>query len=93
MVEDLKKMKVNIMVFELCKITQLREQLRETLQHIQGPRDVVVGNSKVTQKGKITKATKIVKASSVMNTSNVESKEKTTMEEKRANPKADGVLI
>jgi hypothetical protein len=26
-VEDLKKMKENIAVFELCKITQLREQL------------------------------------------------------------------
>ena len=26
-VEDLKKMKANIIVFELCKITQLREQL------------------------------------------------------------------
>ena len=26
-VEDLKKMKANITVFELCKITQLREQL------------------------------------------------------------------
>ena len=36
-VEDLKKMKANITVFELCKITQLREQLREVLQHIQGP--------------------------------------------------------
>ena len=34
-VEDLKKMKENITVFELCKITQLREQLREVLQHIQ----------------------------------------------------------
>ena len=36
-VEDLRKMKANITVFELCKITQLREQLREVLQHIQGP--------------------------------------------------------
>ena len=35
-VEDLKKMKANIMVFELCKITQLREKLHETLQNIQG---------------------------------------------------------
>ena len=40
-VEDLKKMKANITVFELCKITQLREQLRDALQHIQGPQDVV----------------------------------------------------
>lgn len=36
-VEDLKKMKANIIVFELCKIIQLREQLREVLQHIQSP--------------------------------------------------------
>ena len=43
-------MKVNITIFELCKITQLREHLREALQHIQGPQDVVVGNSKVTSK-------------------------------------------
>ena len=35
-VEDLKKMKANITVFELYKITQLREQLHEALQHIQG---------------------------------------------------------
>ena len=33
-VDDLKKMKVNITMFELCKITQLREQLCEYLQHI-----------------------------------------------------------
>ena len=36
-VVDLKKMKANITLFELCKITQLREQLREVLQHIEGP--------------------------------------------------------
>jgi hypothetical protein len=36
-VEDLKKMKANIIIFELCKITQLREKLREVLQHIQDP--------------------------------------------------------
>lgn len=36
-VEDLKKMNANIIVFELCKLTQLREQLREVLQYIQGP--------------------------------------------------------
>ena len=46
-VEDLKKMKANIIVFELCKITQLREQLRDALEHIQGPQDVVISNSKV----------------------------------------------
>ena len=45
-VEDLKKMKANITVFELCKITQLREQLRDALQTIQGPQDVVISNVK-----------------------------------------------
>ena len=30
-VQDLKKMKANITIFELCKITQLREKLRESL--------------------------------------------------------------
>ena len=43
-VEDLKKMTENIVVFKLCKIAQLREQLRDALQHIQGPQDVVIGN-------------------------------------------------
>ena len=51
-VEYLKNMKANIIVFELCKITQLREQLHESLQHIKGPNDVMVGNSKATLKGK-----------------------------------------
>jgi hypothetical protein len=60
-VEDLTKMKANINVFKLCKITQLQEQLRETLQHIQVPQDVVVGNSKATPKEKNAKTTKIVK--------------------------------
>ena len=59
---------------------QLREQLREVLQHIQGPQDVLVGNLKATPKGKSTKYTKTVKALSVTNTSNVEDKDKTTME-------------
>ena len=92
-VEDLKKMKANITMFELCKITQLREKLREVLQHIQGPQDVLVGNSKVTPKGKCTKDIKIVKALSVANTSNVENKEKITMEEKRLNPIVDETLV
>ena len=35
--EDLKKMKENITEFDLCNMTQLREKLREALQHIQGP--------------------------------------------------------
>ena len=67
-------------MFELCKITQLREQLREYLQHIQGPQDVVVGNSKVTPKEKNVKTTKVVKSSSVANTSSMENKENTTEE-------------
>ena len=92
-VEDLKKMKANIIVFELCKITQLREQLREALQHIQGPQDVIIGNSKVTPKAKNVKTTKIVKSLSDANTSTVESKEKTTVEEKIPNPRVDGALI
>ena len=80
-------------MFELCKITQLREKLREALQHIQTPQDVVVGNSKSTLKGKSAKAIKTIKALSVANTSNVEDNEKTTMEEKRPNPRANGALI
>ena len=72
--EDLKKMKENITMFELCKITQLREQLREDLQHIQGPQYVVIGNSKVAPKEKNVKTTKIVKTSTVANTSSMESK-------------------
>ena len=63
------------------------------LQHIQSPHDVLVGNSKVTPKGKSIKATKTFKASSVTNTSNVEDKEITTMEEKKPNPRADGISI
>ena len=72
----LKKMKANITVFELCKITQLREQLREVLQHLQGPQDVVVGNSKATPKKKNVKTTKIVRSSSFANTSTMEHKGK-----------------
>ena len=63
------------------------------LQHIQGPQDVLVGNSKVTLKGMSIKSTKTFKASSVTNTSNVEDRERTTMEEKKPNPRADGMLI
>ena len=63
------------------------------LQHIQGPQDVLVGNPKATLEGKSMKTIKIVKASSVTNNSNVEDKEKTTMEEKRHNPRAGGALI
>ena len=76
-VEYLNKMIENIIVFQLCKITQLREQLREYLQHIQGSQDVVVGNSKATPKEQNVKTTKIVKSSSVANTSSMENKEKT----------------
>lgn len=49
-VEDLKKIKSNIMVFELCKIMDLMEELHEALQPIRFLEDVVVGNSKTTQK-------------------------------------------
>ena len=91
-VEDLKKMNAKITVFELCKITQLREQLREVLQHVQGPQHVSVGNSKVTLKGKSRKTTKTFKASSATNTLNVEDKERTTIEERKPNPRVDGRL-
>ena len=86
-------MKENITVFKLCKITQLREQLRDALQHIQGPQDVAIGNSKVAPKEKNVKTTKTVKTSSVASTSSMENKEKTTEEENRLNPSEDGALI
>jgi hypothetical protein len=54
---------------------------------------VLVGNSKVRPKGKSIKSTETFKASSVKNTSNVEGKERTTMEVKKPNPRADGILI
>ena len=92
-VEDLKKMKENITAFKLCNITQLREHLKEALKHIQGPQDVVVGNSKVTPMDNNVKTTKIVKSSSVTNTSSMDNKEKTTEEEKRLNPGVAGALI
>ena len=92
-VEDLKMMKENITMFELCKITQLREQLREVLQHIQGPHDVLVGKLKDTPKGKSTKDIKTIKEMSVTNTSNVENKERTIIKEKGPNPRVDGTLI
>ena len=60
-VQDVNKMKENITMFELCKITQLREQLRDALQHIQGPQDVVIGKSKATPKDKNEKTTKQLK--------------------------------
>ena len=86
-------MKVNITIFELCKITQLREHLREALKHIQGPEDVVVCNSKVTSKEKYVKTIKTIKASNVTSTSSIENKEKTTEEEKKLNLRVDGALI
>ena len=45
-------MKENITVFDLFKISQQREKLQESLKHIQGPWDVVVGITKETLKGK-----------------------------------------
>ena len=91
--EDLKKMKESITIFELCKIKQLREHLREALQHIQGPQNVVVGNSKVTSKENDVKTTKTVKASNVASTSCMENKEKRNEEENRLNERVDGAFI
>ena len=54
---------------------------------------MVVGNSKATLKWNSTKSTRTVKASSATNTSNDKYKDKTTMEEKRPNPRADGAFI
>jgi hypothetical protein len=54
---------------------------------------VLVGNLKVTPKGKSIKFVETFKASSVKNTSNVEDKARTTMEEKKPNPREDGILI
>ena len=61
-------MKANIIVFELCEITYLREHLRDALQHIQGPQVVVIGNSKEAPKEKNVKSPKIVKTSTFVNT-------------------------
>jgi hypothetical protein len=47
----------------------------------------------VTLKGKSIKDTKKFKASSVTNTSNVKDKERTTTEERKPNPRVDGILI
>ena len=71
----------------------MREKLWESSQHIQGPQDVAIGNSKATPKGRNRKTTKLVETSSVTNTSSVKNKEKTTMEKKKPNPKANGPLI
>ena len=54
---------------------------------------MLVGKSKSTLKGKSIKDTKTFKASNVANTSNVEDKERTTMEERKPNPRADGMLF
>ena len=90
----MKKMKANITIFELCKITQLREQLRDALQTIQGPQAVVISNTKATPKEKSVKTTKVVKTSTVANTSRSDNKEKTTEEEvRKPNPRVDGALI
>ena len=92
-VEDLKKMKANIIMFELCKITQLREQLHEVVQHIQGPQDVTVGNIEATLEGKNVKVNKSTKASSVTNTSNVNNKVKTMVDQNKGDPREDGSFI
>ena len=54
---------------------------------------MLVGNSKVTLKSKGIKSTKTFKASSVTKTSNVEENERTTMGERKPNPRVDGILI
>ena len=54
---------------------------------------MLVGNSKVIPKGKSIKATHTFKASSVTNNLNFEDKERTTMEEKKPNPRVDGIFI
>jgi hypothetical protein len=68
-VDDLKMMKANIRVFELCKIAQLSDQLREALQNIQGYQDAAVVNKKETPQGKNEKSKKMTKTSHVVNTS------------------------
>jgi hypothetical protein len=91
-VEDLKKMKSNITVFKMGKITQLREKLHKTLQHIQGPKDVSVGYTKVTPKVRNVKENKVTKTSSVANTL-VDDKANTTDEINKGEPRMDGPLI
>ena len=91
-VEDLKRMKANIRVFELCKLTQLRKQLPEYIQHIQVSQDVTFRNTKVTHKGKNVKANKKTKNSSVTNTS-MDDKAKTTDGKKKGDPRADQAFI
>ena len=72
----------------------MREQLRDALQTIQGPQDVVISNTKATLKEKNVKTAKVVKTSTITNTSSSDNKEKTTEEEvKRSNPRVDGALI
>lgn len=91
-VEDLKNMKVNITIFELCKTTQLRENLCEALQNIQASQDVTVENTKAPPQGKNSKANKTTKTSSVANTSKDE-KVKKIDDKKMGDPRKDGALI
>ena len=65
----------------------------QSLQHIQGPQDVSVGNTKVTLKGKNGKVNKLNKSSSVTNTSSVNDKAKTTGDQKKGDPRENGALI
>ena len=87
-VEDLKKMKE----ISHSLITQLREKLCKSIQHIQGSQDLMVGNRKETPKGKHVKANKMTRTSSVANTS-VNGKAKTTYDQNKGDPKEDGGLI
>ena len=54
---------------------------------------MLISNSKVTPEGKSIKYAKTFKALSVTNTSNVERKERTNLEEKKPNPRVDGISI
>lgn len=91
-VEDLKKMKEKIIVFELCKITQLREKLHESLQQTQGSEDAKARKTKVTPRGENVKSNKTTKISSFTNTS-MDDKAKTTYDKKKGDPREDGALI
>jgi hypothetical protein len=92
-VEELKKMKANIIVFELCKITQLWNHYVNLYNIFKGPQDVSVGNEKVTLKGNNAKVTKLTRAPSVTNASSIDNKDKTTCDQKKGDPRVDGALI
>ena len=90
-VEDMKKMKENNMVFELCEITQMRENLHEALQNIQGSQDTMIERKKVRPQGKNENVDKTTKNSSVVNTFE-DDKVKKTDDKKKGDPREDGVF-